>query len=420
MSTLQELLNLGLVDIGSDDSRLAKLEATAELIVEHLLTNPALVIPATLVAIDRDIDEDDPLLTLVDERLTNEWKTIRNTHVNRPRELLRSIIIHALSLLGDRTPTMAALIWQTAFSPIHHKQARFGKEGVLVGQLLQHFHDRVEDTAPARVRLSAPSPKEHPNNAPVRSHTQLKDEDLTADVGRSVGPHDQAGTTYNEPNPHWPNAGHPWSHEFTPRMTAALVRAANLTMNHIVTAITKNLQSLEQRLTTHLESRQGATTLQLDVLWWFQAKYSPSLRHSYRDMPTAVAAAVAMAHDLATFVPAMSPTSVTYILGEAAAAVAHDFGHAKSSLATLLHDLRTSHPPLRELIPNTTSPNGRVPLGALVAQTVTGNPAESAHVKHLTGIDPELQLSLHDFSMWLFRDIQARRLVEELRDSLST
>ena len=420
MSTLQELLNLGLVDIGSDDSRLAKLEATGEVIVEHLLSNPALIIPATLIAIDRDIDEDDPLLTLVDERLVNEWKTIRNTHVNRPRELLRSIIIHALSVLGARTPTMAALIWQTAFSPINHQQARFGKEGGFVRQLLQDFHERVEEAAPARVRLSTPPSKEHRNKAPLPSYTQLQDDDLTPDIGRSVAPHDQAGTPYKDPNPHWPNAGQPWSDEFTPRMTAALVKAVNLAMNHIVTAVTTNLQSLEQRLTTHVESRQSATDLQLDVLWWFQAKYSPSLRRSYRDMPTAVAAAVAMAHDLSVFVPAMSPTSVTYVLGEAVAAVAHDFKHAKCSVATLLDDLRTSTSHLRELVPNTTTAKGRVPLWDLVAQTVTGNPAESHDVNRKTGIDPELQLSLPDFSMWMFRDIQACRLVKELRDSLST
>ena len=83
MSTLQELLNLGLVAIGSDDSRFAKMEATGTVLVKHLLGNPALVIPATLIAIDREADADDPILTLVDEQLVKKWKTVRNTHVTR-------------------------------------------------------------------------------------------------------------------------------------------------------------------------------------------------------------------------------------------------------------------------------------------------------------------------------------------------
>ena len=62
MLTLQELLNLGLVDIGSDDSRLTKMEATGTVLVKHLLGNPALVIPATLIAIDREADADRPHL----------------------------------------------------------------------------------------------------------------------------------------------------------------------------------------------------------------------------------------------------------------------------------------------------------------------------------------------------------------------
>ena len=40
---------------------------------------------------------------------------------------------------------MAALIWQTAFSPINHNQARLGKEGDLVRKLLQDFQKRAED-----------------------------------------------------------------------------------------------------------------------------------------------------------------------------------------------------------------------------------------------------------------------------------
>ena len=37
MSTLQELLNLGLVAIGSDDSRFAKMEAAGAALIKHLL-----------------------------------------------------------------------------------------------------------------------------------------------------------------------------------------------------------------------------------------------------------------------------------------------------------------------------------------------------------------------------------------------
>lgn len=89
MMALQELLNLGLVDIGSDDSRFEKMRAAASAFVTRLNEDPGLLIPSTLIAIDNEVDENDPLFALVEELVILEWPTLRNTHVNRPRELLR-------------------------------------------------------------------------------------------------------------------------------------------------------------------------------------------------------------------------------------------------------------------------------------------------------------------------------------------
>ena len=418
MSTLQELLNLGLVAIGSDDSRFAKMEATGTVLVKHLLGNPALVIPATLIAIDREADADDPILTLVDEQLVKKWKTVRNTHVNTPRELLRAIIIQALSALGTDNPSMAALIWQTAVSPINHNQARLGKEGDLVSKLLQDFQKRAEEEATAQARFSDLPLKKHRNREAIQPHAQLQNKNFVPDIGRAAGPTDSGGTPFETPNPHWPSEGEPWSYEFTPRMTAALVKAVNFGMKQVLVPIDKELQSqqkqLEQQLTSHLETIRMRVADRLDVLWWSEAKYSPSLRLGYREMQRAVAA-VTMAHDLSTLVPALAPASVTYVLGEAVAAISRDDSNEPWSVETLLDALRTSDLNLREAIPDTTTTNGRVPLFALVAKAIGGNRVAREDVSGRTGIDPGLEISLPDFSMWMFRDIQARRLTEELR-----
>ena len=296
---------------------------------------------------------------------------------------------------------------------------RLGKEGRLVTKLLQDFHRRAEDAAPARASFSEPPLKEHRNRKSIQSYTQLKDEDLVTDIGRSAGPHDQAGEPFKDPNPHWPNEGQPWSNEFTPRMTAALVKAVNLGMKQVLIPIDKKLQSqrneLEQRLTSHLQTIQMRAPDRLDVLWWSEAKYSPSLRLGYREMQKAVAA-VAMAHDLSVLVPAMAPTSVTYVLGEAVAAISqYDSKLEPWSVETLLDALRTDNSDLREVIPDITTSNGRVPLFELVVKTIAGKQVAREDVSGRTGIDPGLEISLPDFSMWMFRDIQARRLVEELK-----
>ena len=420
MSTLQEFLNLGLVDIGSDDSRLAKMENAASALVKHLSSNPELVIPATLIAIDRDADEDEPILTLVDTQLVHEWKTIRNTHTNSPRELLRSIIIQALSILGTDKPEMAGLIWQTAFSPINHNQARLGKERAVVRKLLQDFQERAEHEAIVRARFPEPPRKKRRAAKPI-PFTQLKGGDFLRDIGRSAGPHDASGTAFEDPNPQWPNQGHPWSYEFAPRMATALVKAVNAATKQVLAPINRELQTLrnelEQRLTDHVGSLGVQTSRQarLDVLWWSEAKYSPSVRLGYREMHGA-ASAVLMAHDLSVLVPAMAPASVTYVLGETVRAISRpDSKPEPWRVESLLEALRTSNSELRRVVAAIETTEGRAPLFEIVAEAVHGNRITGEQVSGRTGMDPGLEISLPNFSMWMFRDIQARRLVEGLR-----
>lgn len=416
MSILQDLLNLGLVDIGSDDSRFAKIEGTAMAVVEHLVSRPTLVIPATLLATDREASEDDPVFTLVDEQLVREWKTIRNTHVNRPRELLRSIIIHALSVLGTDSPRMAAAIWHTAISPIDHGQARLGNEGELLRKLLQDFQKRAEDDAIVRARRPEPRTKKRQRNIRPQAPVPLKDQELITDVGGAAGPHDSVGEAFDDPNPNWTNSGPQWSYDFTPRMARALVKAVNLGMERVVARIDSELQSYRkdhERLSSHLETSASTVGNRLDVLWWSEAKYSPSLRVGYREMPGAVAA-VGMAYDLSMLVPPTAPTSVTYVLGEAVAALSQYDGKSEpSSVESLLESLRASGTNLRGILPDIKMSTGRVPLFDIVAKTIGGNRREPGEVRSRTGIESGLELSLPHFSMWMFRDIQARRLVEE-------
>ena len=419
MSTLQALLNLGLVDIGSDDSRFAKIEATAVAVVKFLLSNPTLVIPATLVAMDRDVDEDDPIFALVDEQLVKKWKTIRNTHVNKPRELLRSIVIHALSVLGTGHPRMAAAIWHTAVSHINHGQARLGNEADLVSKMLQNFQKRAEDDVIAGTLPSEPRPTKRQHTAPSHAPAPLKDEDLIADIGRAAGPHDSAGKAFDTPNPNWSNSAPQWSYDFAPRMTGALVKAVNLGMERVLSRIDRVLEShrseLEQRLTNNFETSAVRVSNRLDVLWWSEAKYSSSLRLGYREMQGAVAA-VSMAHDLSVLVPAMAPTSMTYVLGEAVAALSQRGSKSEPcSVESLLGVLQAGGSSLRGILPNTKITKGRVPFFELVANTIGGNPVEAGDVSPTTGIDLGLEISLPEFSMWMFRDIQARKLVEEFK-----
>ena len=240
---------------------------------------------------------------------------------------------------------------------------------------------------------------------------------LRAQLGRQ----DASGTELEDPNPYWPNHNDAWSYKFTPRMASALVKAVNLGIKRVLGPINKELQAqrneLEQRLNDHLQSFHSRASRQarLDVLWWSEAKYSPSVRLGYREMRRA-AAAVIMAHDLSELVPAMAPASVTYVLGEAVTAISRQDSTPDSwTVETLLQELATNASDLRQVIADRETPEGRAPLFEVVREAIRGHRVTREDVSGRTGVHPELEISLPNFSMWMFRDIQARRLVEGLR-----
>ena len=51
----------------------------------------------------------------------------------------------------------------------------------------------------------------------------------------------------------------------------------------------------------------------------------------------------------------------------------------------------------------------------LSAESIRGDVVHAKDLPGRAGIDPELELTLPEYAMWTFRDMQARRLVEEIK-----
>jgi hypothetical protein len=434
MSMLQELLNLGLVEIGSDDSRFEKMQAAASALAKRFGEEPHLLIPATLVALDEDVDEDDPFFILVEEIVTLEWKTLRNTHANRPRQLLRSIAIDALATAATESAEVSSVIWNTAASLMRHQQMRLGKAAGLIEQLLSQAYERAETEAIKRAGMSLPPSKrksKKPSYVPaeLKLNTQIKADELITDVARAAGPQHPAGQPLTDPNPHWPNAANPWSHEFNPRMTAALVKAVNLGTSRLAKSVTEGFVAHVTSLDKHLFDQINAVEevlaevaqsnasghMRLNVLWWSEACYSPLLKKGYRELIPSVGALIA-AIDLATIIPPLAPASVTYVLAEMVADICSGAEAQQSSqpLEDYIKVLATASLDLRSALPQATTSGGRVPLVELVSEATAGAALSKDIVQARAGIKPDLQMTPSDFAMWMFREIQASRLVEGL------
>lgn len=430
MSVLQELLNLGLVDIGTDDSRFEKMQTAASAFATKLKEEPDLLIPSTLIAIDNEVDEDNPLFALVEDMVILEWPTLRNTHVNRPRELLRSIIIAALKAAIEGKPEAAGVVHNTATSPCKYGQARLGKATPVIEQLLKEACYIAETEAIQRAGLVSSAVKKRGKKSvadPISLDLKgaIAAADILTDVERASGPSNVKNETLTDPNPHWPNAANPWSHQFAPRMAATLVKAVNLGTKRLGESLSKSLAdylgSVEERLTSEvrqteqsLAASHDASRMRLDVLWWSESLYSPSLGFGYREMelPTAAVAAVA---DLAAIVPALSPVSVNYVLGETILRLSRILDDEDvKTLGFYLGELAKAKNEFVKDFPQAI-PEMRLPLLGLVVDA-SGGVAPSEEIFHSrAGLDISLKLSSGEFAMWVFRDLQARRLVEVLR-----
>lgn len=434
MSTLHKLLNLGLVEIGSDDLRFEKMQSASVALAAKFEEEPSVLVPATLVALDEMTDENEPLFDLVEELVASEWKTLRNTHVNRPRVLLRSIIIDAIANSAANNAKIAAVVWNTAASPIRHQQVRLGKASTALKDLLTGASKLAENEAVVRAGFVASAPKKRRRKAPSQEKAQfslsaaINDDDVLPNVARSTGPQHPQSPNLDSPNPHWPNQNQHWANEFATRMATALSKAVNLGnarfaeslgeelaryLGEFEKQLTEQVRDVEQ-LQSNMVQTHESSRMRLDVLWWSEALYSPLLEVGYRELDSSVAA-VAAAIDLSNIVPALSPASVAYILDETLRRAFASTGDNGQPVQDFLDDVTKARVDFGEQLPLTPTNSVRLPLIDLVGEAADGSTVSADTIRQRAGVDPELQLSTGEFAMWIFRCAQANRLVEALR-----
>lgn len=257
--------------------------------------------------------------------------------------------------------------------------------------------------------------------SPKLTYTKVNAKTLEERLGAAVGPNNPQSVAYPAPsNPHWPNAGQPWSNVFPPIAAAAISEAVNASVNATVGALSAPLAELASATNGVRMQIHGATgiTGRTRLLWWRQALYSPRIQFGYRQVAAATTA-VLMALDLTDETNPQTPLSVEYLLREAVHEVSK--GHAVHSggltLGKFVSDafqgesgtyLRLA---LHSLSKPDTGGSGYLPLFGVV-HSMSGEYQPELFATRL-GIAAETSLSIDDAAVWLFRDLQAARLLSE-------
>jgi hypothetical protein len=233
----------------------------------------------------------------------------------------------------------------------------------------------------------------------------------------AVGPHDAQGKAPKKTpaNSNWPNTGHPWSYMYSPIAASvigsAISGALHLSLTNFAVASSAAITTSLSAIATNASRAVRSTPRQLNILWWMQALYSPTLRRSYRDLDVAVAT-VAMAHDLMALDVVPCPEGVVHVLGEAVRDAVADHEQQRRAPTTLTNWLTllaegAAVNALRPIVGDGPPPaSGTAPLLEVVRAVLRGHKPPQG----MLGALSEEEASPRQLAMWLFRDLVAERL----------
>ncbi|QSB21381.1 hypothetical protein JN403_11395 [Pseudomonas sp. 15A4] len=425
---LQELLAAGLIDkLEGSDERFKKMTQAADELAKSFRNNPALLIPAILTALDRDISTNDPLIEMAETALLAEWETLQSVHTDKPIQIYRALLLTACAAAAQERN--AAILWLTATDMLQFSQ--LGREKSAVFKLISSFGDETEQQD---ISLFAPSAKSA-RKATDLPKLNLKEiiiaevdrEVLFGEIGAATGPHNLQGTQYiagKTHNRYWPGQNHHWGEDFANVMKDVLGErldelgeACAAELNGIGEGLVTAFKAQSQGLQTAISLAQSGSTreqVRLDALWWYESMYSASAKMSYREMDP-LAAAILMPLDLISIMPSVTPSSVAYLLSEAVARLPN----AGFENVLALKDVLARVALLRKVIPdsrmegfNPPTRAGRLSLRDIVRLALEDPSTPTRNLLDRARVPEDATISLPVLARALLRQEQAIRLAE--------
>jgi GTPase-associated system helical domain len=417
-------LKAGLINVGGDDSKLEKLRETATDLADALKNTPSKAVPFALIAFDPDAPANDPVIKEAAEGLQKRWPTYVNTFSGTPVAVLRALLLDALVKTAKEHDNIAVGFIMSARNTLPFTEANNERDiwTEVVCEIEQSVDTRAEAEWSTPDSIDVPSMAFEPlspinvSTSPVAIDTAL----LTKQFEAAAGPNSTAGATGG--NPHWPSANQTWVTQFGSRLSEAVAGALKTVADSCKVDpidLSGPLSSLAQAVSDHVNQTihavSGATAglqRRTNLIWWKESLYSPSAHVSYREMPSATAAAALMAYDLHMQVPTFSPASVAAFLHEAVLTLPFPDLSKSRAIGELLTEAAHSNKlvPLQQASAELVSePNGRGPLLGIIGHGIRYLPVEDRAFRDLVGISTTTVLTVPEWAKWIFRELQAAR-----------
>lgn len=401
---LGEFLVAGLLPIGEDDEKLALLEGAAADLAQQINAIPLLSQRFALVSLDDDTLSTDSTYAAAGAAVTSRWATITNKVGPNPTQVYRAVLLRGLEIAAlDNIPLQLAIVLTARNLPIRPASRTTHAVALMLSRFSEAIQPDLTRTWISTPGIQFPKAPGRTKKAPVGR------DDLLLALSRASGPTDKAGKALANPNPHWTNAGQPWSAEFAERATDGIVTAIDAALRvqseEVQAAVRDTLHTLTEEL-EKLTIRDAKS----ELLWIRTSGYSPSARRAFGGMSNAELVTHAVL-DVARTVKALAPPSIEYFLRDLVAT------HATQE-PTLVHDflsefgrLLAGEPEGRQLAAASAKlpPNGRRPWLEIALKSNASIAFEAQAGVPATHVEVPAELAVK-----LYREVQVAKLVGAL------
>lgn len=418
-SILQQFLNKQFITTVNDTDH-EKLSKVVSAVKEKWQEERQKVIYATMVALDPDINEQDPIVVVVHQAIIDHWPTFVNNTTTRdtPLTYVRAVILEVLLQLSKEDSDFLTLILFAGNNVIRYYKV--GAESETIKTFLGALAVKLEQMATGAwqrdLDVALPKfaePKYRLN--PAENNAINKDE-LVKQLKAAT-----LQTSHGGENPHLPQGNAiAWGTFFSDRASNGIATVINTSLagnDELINNVEKVLKEYVSQIPLFLsevigslKKGQHSLNLKSDLLFWKESLYSAKFSCSYRDLKP-VTAATAMAADLATLMPYTYPQSVNFFMRETLMDVIGDAA-AKNELtfSELFESLNDQKTVLEVLIPEIGIPAGRMPLLTFFSAIIQ-NKLQPGDLKKATGVSLDAKITLCQFSKWLFQDFMVIKVI---------
>lgn len=415
---LQSTLKAGLFDIGDSDDRLKWLQQSVTDLVKVLKKNYTLLAKYSLVALDPNISDKEPVFIEVEKIVTNYWKALRGKYPDMPRNIHRGVILNALLQLGSEDPVAARIIYLTStnFYPF----TKLGKEKDIVHTLLTELGEIAENHAVEEWSLIEEEPKLKLSTLKV---SEIKSGNVTVSNDKIKSAF-KNGLEAKGPSGH--HIGHGFNNaDFQQGYISATSEGITEALNSafkgfnqdelisgLESSINKFFTNFKKSLDENLKASFAsilAVERRSKLLWWKETLYSSSLKKSYREVSQSILP-ILMGVDLNNQVAKITPISVDYLLRDTLS-ILSEKKNEKIKFKDFFDSLTkgSTKSEVTNLLPEINESEGRISVTDFIILYLNDK-VKLKDFTDRTGIKLDDEVSIEDLAVTIFHDLLTKRL----------